>query len=440
VGESTTVLEETISNEKTVKAFAREDYEIGRYAARVNRIFALALQRTRLGASFAAVMNFTAFGAIVSVLWYGGNEVLAGHLSPGELVSFLIYMGVVAAPLGQLTGLYTQFQQALGSAQRLFDLLDTEPMVADMPGAKPLPPAIGLLKFEQVYFEYDEKTPVLHNLSFTAEPGQVVALVGPSGAGKTTIANLIPRFYDPTEGRITLDGYDIKTVQSKSLREQIGIVPQEPVLFGVSVRENIAYGRLDATDAEVEEAARAANAHEFIERLPEGYATMVGERGVKLSGGQRQRIAIARAILRNPRLLVLDEATSSLDNESESLVQEALERLMKNRTTVVIAHRLSTIEKADKIVVIESGRLVEQGSHAELMEREGLYYRLYTRNFDELLPGNLNENQESNPDGDGVTSLELSQKKLDETGKLPKANGLGATLQNLLQPSQPKRD
>ncbi len=437
LGESTTVLEETISNEKTVKAFAREDYEIGRYTTRVNQIFNISMQRTRLGAAFAAIMNFMAFGAIVAVLWYGGNEVLAGHLSPGELVSFLIYMGIVGAPVGQLTGLYTQFQQALGGAQRIFDLLDTEPGVADVAGAQPLPPVVGHLKFEQVYFDYDEKTPVLHNLSFEAAPGQVVALVGPSGAGKTTIANLIPRFYDPMAGQITLDGYDIKTVQSISLREQIGIVPQEPVLFGVSIRENISYGLLEATDAQIEDAARAANAHQFIERLPEGYATMVGERGVKLSGGQRQRIAIARAILRNPRILVLDEATSSLDNESESLVQEALERLMKNRTTVVIAHRLSTIEKADKIVVIEAGRLVEQGSHTELMKQEGLYYRLYTRNFDELVPGAIKENQGSNPDGDEAASL---AEKLDEGRKLPKANGLGATLQNLLQTSSNKPD
>ncbi len=438
IGKSSSLLAETLSNEKTVKAFAREEYEINRYNTQVDRIFRLAVIRSRIGATFGAVISFVVFSSITAVLWYGSNEVLAGHLSPGDLVSFLIYMGVVAGPIGQLTGLYTQFQQALGGADRIFELLDTVPTIADAPGALALPPVKGLLKFEDVWFEYDEKTPVLRHMTFEATPGKVVALVGPSGAGKTTIASLIPRFYDPTTGRVTIDGHDIQQVQSISLREQIGIVPQEPVLFGMSVRENIAYGRLEATDAEIEEAARAANAHEFIERLPEGYATMVGERGVKLSGGQRQRIAIARAILRNPRILILDEATSSLDNESESLVQEALERLMTNRTTIVIAHRLSTIERADKIVVIEAGQVVEQGTHSELMEREGLYYRLYTRNFDEFEP--IKQNQGGNPDGDGVTSPELSPERQNEVEKLPKANGLNKTLQGLWRNSSTKRD
>jgi ATP-binding cassette, subfamily B, bacterial MsbA len=383
LGEATSVMSETISNEKTVQAFSRENYEIARYNHRIENVFSLAIRRARLSAGFAALMTFMAFSAAAAVLWYGGHEVLAGHISPGELVSILIYMGVVAAPIGALTGLYSAFQQALGSAERIFNLLDEPVTIADAPDAKLLPPVAGHLKFENVSFQYDAKTPVLYNLSFEAQPGQVVALVGPSGAGKTTIANLIPRFYDPEAGHILVDGYDIKQVQIKSLREQIGIVLQEAVLFGSSIRENIAYGKLDATDAEIEEAARAANAIEFIEKLPDRYETIVGERGVKLSGGQRQRIAIARALLRNPRLLILDEATSSLDNESESLVQEALDRLMRDRTTIVIAHRLSTIENADKIVVIDEGRLVEEGQHTALLDREGLYYRLYTRNFED---------------------------------------------------------
>ena len=383
LGEATTTLEETISNEKTVKAFTREDYEVGRYQKRVENVFRLAMKRARLQSTFAATMSFMVFTAVAAVLWFGGQEVLDGHIKPGELISIIIYMGVVAGPVGALAGLYSQFQQALGSAERIFALLDEPITVNDLPNAPALPPAQGHLRFEEVYFDYDEKTPVLRGLSFEALPGQVVALVGPSGAGKTTIANLIPRFYDPTDGRITLDGHDIRTVQGKSLREQISLVLQEPVLFGTTIRENIVYGRLDATEAEIETAARAANALEFIERLPDRYDTVVGERGVKLSGGQRQRIAIARALLRNPRLLILDEATSSLDNESEALVQEALDRLMKDRTTVVIAHRLSTIENADRIVVVDQGRLVEEGTHDELLSHEGLYYRLYTRNFEE---------------------------------------------------------
>ena len=381
LGETTTVLEETISNEKTVKSFTREDYEVGRYNTGIEKVFALAMRRTRLQSSFAALMTFLAFSAIALVLWFGGQQVLDGNLTPGELVSILIYMGIVAGPVGNLTNLFSQFQMAIGGAERIFNLLDEPITVSDVPGAKPLPTVKGHLRFEQVEFEYNEKTPVLHSLGFEALPGQVVALVGPSGAGKTTVANLIPRFFDPKAGRITLDGQDIKLVQTRSLREQIGIVPQEPVLFGTSVGENIGYGRLDATQEEIEIAARAANAHEFIVKLAVGYDTLVGERGVKLSGGQRQRVAIARAILRNPRILILDEATSSLDSESESLVQEALERLMRDRTTIVIAHRLTTIEKADKIVVMEQGRVMEQGTHVELIEAQGLYYRLYTRNF-----------------------------------------------------------
>jgi subfamily B ATP-binding cassette protein MsbA len=383
LGEATNTLEETLSNEKTVKAFTREDYEVNRYSVRVENVFRLAVRRARLQSSFMALMTFLSFTSVAVVLWFGGHEVLAGHITPGELVSILIYMGIVAGPVGSLAGLYGEFQKALGSAERIFSLLDEPVTVTDAPGALPLPPLEGNLKFENVRFEYDEKTPVLHDLTFEARPGQVLALVGPSGAGKTTVANLIPRFFDPSGGRILVDGYDIRQVQVKSLREQISTVLQEPVLFGTTIRENIIYGRLDASEAEIIEAARSANALEFIEKLPDQFDTLVGERGVKLSGGQRQRIAIARALLRNPRILILDEATSSLDNESESLVQEALDRLMQQRTTVVIAHRLSTIENADKIVVIDQGRLVEEGNHAALMEREGLYYRLYTRNFSE---------------------------------------------------------
>lgn len=382
LSEATAAAEEAISNAKIVKAFTREDFEVKRYNALVAQQFAVVRQRASLGSAIQAATSLLGLGGVAVFLWYAGTSVLHGNLTIGTLSTILIYFAILSGPFISLSGSYSQFQIALGAAERIFDLLDQPVTLADEANAQPLPSVQGHLRFEQVDFGYDEHTQVLHDVSFEAEHGQVVALVGPSGAGKTTIANLIPRFFDVQGGRITLDGYDIRHVQMKSLREQIGIVLQEPVLFGVTIRENIAYGKLDATDEEIKAVALAANATEFIERLPQGYETLVGERGVKLSVGQRQRIAIARALLRNPRILILDEATSSLDNESESLVQEALDRLMRDRTTIVIAHRLTTIQNADKIVVIEKGRVIEQGKHAELLAHEGMYYRLYTRRFE----------------------------------------------------------
>ncbi len=385
LAEITGIAEEALGGIRIVKSFAREPYEAQRYGDGVERLFRIALQRVRVRAVLGPLIGFLAFGAIAIVLWFGSREVIAGRLTPGQLVSFLLYTYIVAAPIGAMTALYGQFQQALGASERVFDLLDAPAEMQDAPDAMPLPPIRGSVRLEDVSFDYadsSEARAVLKGINLEAQPGQVVALVGPSGAGKTTLVNLIPRFYDPTAGRLLIDGCDIRDVQMRSLREQIGIVPQETALFSGSVRDNIRYGKLDATQEEIEAAARAANAQGFIAELPEGYDTRVGERGVKLSGGQRQRIAIARALLKDPRILILDEATSSLDTESEQAVQEALERLMRDRTTFVIAHRLSTITNADWIVVLDGGQVVEQGTHVELLGRDGgLYRRMYALQF-----------------------------------------------------------
>jgi len=380
---STVVSEEVFQNIREVKSFVREPYEIERYDNAMRRAFRAILRQLRLRAVFGPLIAFLGFGGLSLILWFGGREVLENRLSSGELISFLVYGLTVAGSLGGLVGVYSSFQEALGATKRVFEILDTQPDVTDAPDAKTLGTVEGRITFHDVSFSYDERQEVLHHINLDIAPGEIIALVGPSGAGKSTIFNLIPRFYDPTSGSITIDGVDLRSVTQASLRQQIGIVPQETLLFGGTIRENIRYGRLDATEDEIIAAAKAANAHDFIVSLPDGYETLVGERGIRLSGGQRQRIAIARAILKDPRVLLLDEATSSLDSESEHEVQEALARLMQNRTTVIIAHRLSTVRVAHRIAVLDSGNIIELGSHEELMAKNGLYAKLYEMQFRE---------------------------------------------------------
>ena len=376
-----TIAEESLQSVHTVKSFTSEAYESGRYLRALQRVLGNSLRAARFRGLFISLVIFSVFGGIVLVLWYGLGLVESGELSMGKLVSFILYTTFIAAAAGGLGDLYGQLQKTIGSSERILEILDSESEESE---EEKFPPegfvrSKGGIEFADVGFSYPSRKelPVLQGISLRIEPGQKVALVGKSGAGKSTMVQLLMRFYSPSSGGILLDGKDIQHLNLRQLRQNIGIVPQEVLLFGGSIEENIRYGKPEATTEEVESAARQANAWEFIQSFPEGLQTVVGERGIKLSGGQRQRIAIARAILKDPAILVLDEATSSLDSESERLVQEALDHLMENRSTIIIAHRLATIRKADSIFVMENGKIIEQGSHHNLMEdKEGFYSRL----------------------------------------------------------------
>ena len=378
---STAVAEEALNNIRIVKAFTREPFEVKRYAENVNMTFRATMRATVWRSAFGALVTFLGFASLALILWFGGREVLLGRLTTGSLIAFLVYGINIAASLGSFTTLYTQLQEAAGASRRIFEIIDEVPDILDSANAINLTPVTGHIVFNNVSFAYPGSPHVLSNIELEIQHGEILALVGPSGAGKATLFNLIPRFYDPTFGTVMVDEHDLRKVTQASLREQIGLVPQETQLFSGSIRENLRYGNLFASENEIVAAANAANAASFIEELPDGYDTVVGERGVKLSGGQRQRISIARAILKNPRILLLDEATSSLDSESEILVQEALERLMIGRTTVIIAHRLSTIQLAHRIAVLDKGQIVELGNHNELIDLDGLYARLYRLQF-----------------------------------------------------------
>ncbi|MDD9820700.1 MAG: ABC transporter ATP-binding protein [Nitrospira sp.] len=379
-----TLIEEVVSGIRVVKSFVGNDREERRFGAALQTLVDDTLRRATIMSVFVPTITLLTFAMAGVVFWYGGVQVIDGAMTPGDLFAFVLFAGILIGPFGSIARVVSQMKEGQGALQRVFELLDTAPEITDSPNAYAMGKMQGAIKFSHVSFAYEPQRPVLSDLSFEVHPGEMVAIVGPTGSGKSTIVNLLHRFYDPVEGCVTIDNQDLRKVQMASLYRQIAFVPQETVLFGDTILENIRYGREDASEQDVIAASQAANAHDFIAGLPDGYATLVGEKGVNFSGGQRQRLAIARAVLKNPRLLILDEATSSLDSESERLVQQALQRLMAGRTTVVIAHRLTTIQEADRIVVLNKGRIVAEGTHTTLMQQDGLYRYLYTLLMAEL--------------------------------------------------------
>lgn len=379
----TSILQETLAATRVVKSFVREPYEIARFDQQNKANFYANMKSAKLMGTLSPVIEFIAALGVTAIIWFGGRSVIGGDITAGSLVAFLVYAINISNPIKRIARVLGSIQKALAAAERVFYIMDLTDTIPQKPDAITLPSVEGNVEFRHVSFAYNKGETILHDVSFSAKPGQAIALVGPSGAGKSTVASLLPRFYDVTEGAIFVDGHDVRDVTLASLREQVGIVPQETNLFNDTVYNNILYGRLDATRDEVIAAAKAANADEFIQQLPKGYDTQLGDRGVNISGGQRQRISIARAILKNPRILILDEATSALDTESERIVQEALDRLMVGRTSFVIAHRLSTIQNAAKIIVLDKGSIVEEGTHQQLMAKHGLYAHLHDIHFKE---------------------------------------------------------
>lgn len=386
MGDLISLLQETITGNRIVKAFGMEEHENRRFARENERQFRLTMKSVTVRAISSPLMEFLGGLGIAAIIFWGGYQVIEGTSTPGTFFSFLAALLMLYEPVKRLTNVNNTIQQGLAGAERIFQVLDTEPGIRNRPGAAELPPIRKGISIEGVTFRYEED-PVLRDVSLKIRAGEAVAFVGMSGGGKTTLVNLIPRFYDVSEGRVAIDGTDIRDVTLESLRAQIGIVTQQTILFNDTVRGNIAYGDVRRSDEDVVRAAMAANAHDFIQRLPQGYDTVIGEQGVKLSGGERQRISIARALLKDAPILILDEATSSLDTESEIEVQDALEKLMRGRTTLVIAHRLSTIRNADRIVALVDGRIVEEGTHESLLERKGEYFKLHNLQFKDEAQG-----------------------------------------------------